>query len=336
MDVAEFAEGVTVSGNHAASHGNNAFAIHGNGTARVSFIGNTTSGCTAENATVACGPYLAGAVSPRRPDRDVKFIGNQAHGYRDVCVHVDGGSEAYPHDGVTVTGNTCRSAVGSVGGQSAFFVAKARNVTAGDNHALELRPNADFTAFDFRAIERGTIRHNIALHSTAGETNATCFYLWRMKDVTFDANKAAGCFNNFHFDGTVPGGSSPFPFSNIIARGNLSISKSTAGGSLDWKFTLPANVDRFLWDATPLLEFTTPSIGGSIGADGCISAPVNVPGAETDRVVDVVPSTAAGPGAFFTFRGYVSGPDIVTVEVCNRSSTPQAPTAMTYVVKGVR
>ena len=335
VDVAEFAEDVTVSGNHAASHGNNAFAIHGNGTARVSFIGNTTSGCTAENATVSCGPYAAATVSPRRPDRDIKFIGNQSHGYRDYCLAVQGGSEAYMKDGVTVTGNTCRSALGTTASQAGMLVAEARNAGVNDNQVLGLRSNLFFQAFDLRAIDGGSISNNLARQNTAGETNAVCYYLWRLKDVTFNDNKAAGCFDNFHFDGTAPMGTSPFPFSNIIARGNLSIGKSTAGGSSDWKFT--PNIDKFLWDATPLLEFTTGSIGGGPLAEGaCATGTVTVPGAETDRVVEVVPSTATGPGTHFTWRGYVSAADTVTVEVCNRTTGSQTPAARTYVVKGVR
>ncbi len=80
---------------------------------------------------------------------------------------------------------------------------------------------------------------------------------------------------------------------------------------------------------------TTSSIGGnSLSAGVCTTGAVSIPGAATTMAVAVSP--AADPGTGFTWEGFVSAPNTVTVRLCNTTSSQLTPKSTTYNVRVIQ
>lgn len=86
------------------------------------------------------------------------------------------------------------------------------------------------------------------------------------------------------------------------------------------------------YSAPQPLKGTSGSIGGSaLAAGACTTGTVTISGASTSMVPDVAPVTF--PGSYFRWAGYVSSSGVVTVEVCNFTSSSETPTASDYNVR---
>ena len=83
------------------------------------------------------------------------------------------------------------------------------------------------------------------------------------------------------------------------------------------------------------LTGTTANIGGAALTSGqCASGAASISGATTSMAAVVSPAGGVGPGAGFTWQGYVSAPGTVTVQVC--AVTSGTPAATTYNVRVIQ
>ncbi len=87
--------------------------------------------------------------------------------------------------------------------------------------------------------------------------------------------------------------------------------------------------------ANPVLKGTSASIGGSaLTAGNCASGTVPVTGSTTSMAVVVTPVTY--PGDAYTWHGYVSATNTVTVKVCTNLAAGGTPTASAYIVRVIQ